>query len=182
MKKLIAITSATLLALSLTACGGGDSADTGSSSTTSNTTSNNDSAPKAAPKAVDKSKASGFAGTWQVDKESMKTIMMDAMMAEMPADAPQEQKDMMIGMAESMLESMTVTLAVNEDKTFNVSMQMMGNAEDANGTWSVADGVITMTEDGEEGPPATGKIEDGKLVLDFPAEDGGPQQMIMIRG
>ncbi len=178
MKKLIAITSATLLALSLTACGGGDSADTGSSSTASNTTGNNDSAPKAAAK----SKASDFAGTWQVDKESMKSIMMDAMMAEMPADAPQEQKDMMIGMAESMLEGMTVTLAVNEDKTFNVSMQMMGNAEDANGTWSVADGVITMTEDGEEGPPATGKIEDGKLVLDFPAEDGGPQQMIMIRG
>lgn len=178
MKKLIAITSATLLALSLTACGGGDSADTGSSSTASNTTGNSDSAPKAAAK----SKASDFAGNWQVDKESMKSIMMDAMMAEMPADAPQEQKDMMIGMAESMLEGMTVTLAVNEDKTFNVSMQMMGEGDEANGTWSVADGVITMTEDGEEGPPATGKIEDGKLVLDFPAEDGGPQQMIMIRG
>lgn len=172
MKNLIAITTASLLTLSLVGCGGGESADNAGTSGSSSSTAS-------------KSSASDFTGSWQVDKESMREIMMEAIMAEAPEGATDEQKQMMQDMAGPMIDGMSVNLSINEDKTFAVSMQMMGEAEETTGTWSVGDGVITMTETAEEGEapsPATGTIEDGKLVINFPNEEGGPQKMVMIRG
>lgn len=169
MKPILRLSIAAAVAMTLTACGGGGeggSADGGS---------------KSAAKAT----ASDFAGSWQVDKESMRESMIAAMEAEAPPEATEEQKQMMRDMVGPMIESMTINLSINEDKTFTVEMQAMGDSETTIGTWAVDNGVITMTEtveEGEPGAPATGRIQDGKLVLDFPGEEGGPEQLVMIRG
>lgn len=169
MKPILRFSIAAAMALTLTACGGGEggTSDSGTSS----------SAPKVT--------ASDFTGSWQVDKESMRDIMLAAIEAEAPPEATEEQKQMMRDMAAPMIESMSINLSINEDNTFSVDMQMTGEPESVAGTWTLDNGVITMTEtveEGESSDPATGKLEDGKLVLDFPGEDSGPQQMIMIRG
>ncbi|RNC82577.1 MAG: hypothetical protein ED559_12610 [Phycisphaera sp.] len=169
MKQILRISIAAAMAMTLTACGGGEggTSDSGTSS----------SAPKVT--------AADFTGSWQVDKESMRDIMLAAIEAEAPPEATEEQKQMMRNMAEPMIEGMSINLSINEDKTFSVDMQMMGESESTTGTWTLDNGVITMTENTEEGEnsdPATGKLEDGKLMLDFPGEEGGPDQLIMIRG
>ncbi|GAB5497158.1 MAG: hypothetical protein Phyf2KO_22380 [Phycisphaerales bacterium] len=172
MKPILRFSIAAAMALTLTACGGGS--DSGTSDSDSGSTA---SAPKAS--------ASDFTGSWQVDKDSMRDIMLAAIEAEAPPEATEEQKQMMRDMAAPMIEGMSINLSINEDETFSVDMQMMGETETTTGTWSLDNGVITMTETAEEGEsndPATGKLEDGKLVLDFPGEEGGPEQLIMIRG
>lgn len=168
MKQILRFSIAAATALTLTACGGGEggTSDSGTSS----------SAPKVT--------AADFTGNWQLDKESMRDIMLAAMESELPPEATEEQKQAMRDMAAPMIENMRINLSINEDKTFSVDTQMMGQPDTTTGTWTLENGVLTMTdsEEGEGSGPAFGKLEDGKLVIDFPNEEGGPEQLVMIRG
>lgn len=166
MKHLIVYPAAVSLVLGLAACGGGD-ADSEAGST----------------KAVAKVSVSDFVGVWHFDKEAMREPAVNSMLAELPAGATDAQKEQMRTMADSMLSSMVMDLTINEDKTYSVLMRVPGRSDEiSKGSWTLADGVISMVEDGEDASKvAMGHLDNGRLLVDPPAGESELGQIVMIR-
>src|SRR5690606_4015002 len=115
------------------------------------------------------------AGTYTLDKESIKASLQKEIDSEGGQGNP-----MAAAMAQQMIESMTMTLTLDADGTASSNMSMMGQTQNASGTWKIdGDSVsITMAEDGGEPSTATGKLDGDTLEMQPEGGDEMPFKMI----
>ena len=124
------------------------------------------------------------AGTWTLDKTAFEAQVREMMAAQMPpaaAAAPDAMKGMMDQMVTDMVEKTHMTLTINADGTFKADGNFGGEEpEHHTGTWTEADGVITMVIEGDD--PATGRVNGDALVVTMPNPRGEPMEMRFVRG
>lgn len=123
---------------------------------------------------------SSFEGDWSVDNAALKAEMLATMEKEAEGETD-EMKKMMQEMATGMADAIKMNLSLKADKTFVVTTEVMGQTDTTTGTWSAEGGTLTMTEENDATMQVTGTLEDGKLMLSFPSETGGPERLPMVR-
>ena len=124
--------------------------------------------------------ATGFAGV------EGKYVVDEAALTEgfksMPnfASMPEAQQQQMLGMA----KMMKISLVINEDGTFSVDADMMGQKNSASGTWVIEGDEVVVSNTVENGEvretPEEGrlKIDGDKLLIQ---EEGMPFAMTMVK-
>jgi len=108
------------------------------------------------------SATSSAAGSWELDRE----VIRAAMQLEIDQiEDPMEKAG--AGMMLSMLENLSMTIDLNPDGTCTGTMTMMGDTDESTGTWTLNDGVITITMVNADGEPEamTGTLRGDRFEL-----------------
>ena len=113
------------------------------------------------------------AGTYSMDKEGVKTSVKE----KGKSDGASSQE---IEMALAMIDAMTMQLKLNADGTASTSTSIMGQSQSTSGTWTIADGAVTvsMKEEGGQIQSITGKLSGESLEMDPPPGSEVPFKLV----
>ena len=89
------------------------------------------------------------AGTYVIDTENLIEVISEQAM-KMPG-MTDEMKDMALGEAKKQAEQMKLELVLNSDGSLVSTFEIMGNKEEAKGTWKLEGDKLTMTNTWENG-------------------------------
>lgn len=119
--------------------------------------------------------AASAAGKYALDKAALEELMK----AEMPADAPKEgpAAEAAMKMMQEMMKGFDGSIELKADNTFTMSMTMMGQKQDATGTWKLDGDKLSMTAkvDGKDDTKEA-KFADGVISIE---EKNGDKTMSM---
>ncbi len=128
--------------------------------------------------------SSPFVGTWQYDKESLRELAHASAYDSMTAGGedvltPEESADLERWVNEQH-DQWNKSLELLPSGRFVATSQIgEGRPEEITGSWTVRDGLVRFVEDDGE-PMATGRLEQGRLVLELTDDEGVMAEMVML--